>query len=229
MNVSSIYTGNRLKAAIALSVIALCVSPVPADVHKVFIDVTLPPMVELDESTDILIVRFRKKGDAYIDTGEELSRCLSRLIRHNTDYGVIDVSPPALPEEDFEQIIEDKNYWREVAGVHEADLVIGGVISLKEENRSSYVPVERYTPTGRIYTTNEYVERVGYILSLEVYFVDGSTGEPLYSQKMKGDQTYRGSSYDQVRAFYSLVEPHRGEILGVIQRRTVREGRYIFY
>ncbi len=142
--------------------------------------------------------------------------------------------PNAAPEPVFKDekelelansVFTNTEYWKNVGEEYQGPLIVTGTVLFLPHARSGYVQREQevYDSFGRrsVVPVRTYMERKGFILRPKFIFIDGRTGETVYSETFREEVLYNAqqttpalSSYFELMdrllpAFLTTLSPQR--------------------
>jgi hypothetical protein len=219
-------------AAAALAALSLA-APAAAwagDVAKVTIAAPMPARLDMTGLRKILVTSFLvDKEITGVDLNKEIVGLLRKELRKKTNLDILDVVPPPLPEQPLKDLLANSGFWRRLGETHAADLIISGKASYESADRSGYVTQDEISPvTGQRVRRTRYVEREGYTLGLNLFFMDGSTGRLLYEDQFTGENTLPGHGTDHLTVLYTLFEQFEDDVLGIVMPKPRTAQRFIF-
>jgi hypothetical protein len=189
----------------------------------------VPQKIDVTGMRRVLIGGFRASDNPDLDIDVEYAKFLKDLFRHKSNFEILDVAAPPLPEQELADVVRNAAYWKRLAQRFSADLIIAGVIDFERTNKSGFVQEDIINPTnGQRYRQTRYADREGFSLAATHYFFRGSTGELLYEGKLTEEAVYQGLGNDALSALFQLGERMSPEILGVVTPREKSETRYLF-
>ncbi len=243
----------RLAPALLAAVAASCSS-----VLEVPVETPLQSKLDVSNFRRILIAGFvTDLENQEVDLSAETSRLLQNQLRSNTRLQVLEPDRPplqaALPrvldkigdqgprnKEEKEQdrresdrVRQDPEYWRKLGEEYQQPLVVTGKLGFESQNRSGFQPEERVVRspnTGRptLMPGNRYMERKGYSLSADFYFIDTKSGELLHKERFTEEVLY---SEDQrispLSSYFELMDRLLPNFLGVITQQKIRGTRVL--
>jgi hypothetical protein len=197
---------------------------------RVSVGVPVPPRLTLEEISTLLVASFRAQDSTLLDINRELVRFIRSEFSKKTDLEVLDVvPPPAIPEQTVEDLLANKEFWKYLAREHGADLIISGIVMYGREDISGFEDVDYVSSsTGQKVRQTRFVERERFEYSLDIFFMDGRSGELLHRDRMSRSLLFRGQLNDPITAFYELNESMAADVLAVVVPRRRQESRYIF-
>lgn len=197
---------------------------------RVTLEQSIPARLDLEGLKLVLVTRFRVESEVpEINLDKEIVTLLRRELRKRTRLEILDVEPPALPEQPFAELLANTGFWRSLADQHGADLILSGTAGFSVSDRSGFVQQDEISPlTGQRVRRSRFVEREGFALDLRLLFLRGATGAVLYEDHFTGENTFAGRAGDRLTTVYALFEQFEQDILGIVATRTKTAQRYLF-
>ena len=221
----------RFGAVTALLLIVGLLPPLHAKkVARVTLTVPLPSRMSMEGLRTVLVTRFIiDRADDQVDINGELVPLLRRQLRRRSNLDVLDVAPPALPEQPIEQLLANTGFWRKLASKYGADLVIAGVVSFELSDRSGFIQRDEISPlTGQRVRRTRFVDREGILLDMNMFFIRGSTGRLEYEDHLTGEDTIIGRGTDHLTTLFYMFELFEDDILGIMIPSAKTVQRYLF-
>jgi hypothetical protein len=143
---------------------------------------------------------------------------------------------PAVKEErDLEQyakVFADKEFWKQVGDEHEQALIVTGSVLFVPQARSGFVQREQeaYDSFGRRIVTpvRTYMERKGYVLRPTFVFIDGRTGEQLYSESFREEILYNANQQTPaLSSYFELMDRLLPTFLNTLSAQKIRGNRVL--
>jgi hypothetical protein len=244
----------RRRSALLLVVLAAigCSSMV-----EVPVETPLQSKLDVSSFRRILIAGFvTDLEDSDVDLSAETSRLLQNQLRSNTRLQVLEPDRPPLQDalekalekigeggsydkEEKEQyrlesdrILQDPEFWRKMGEEYQQPLIVAGKLAFEGQNRSGFQPEERVVRTGSgqpaLVRGNRYMERKGFTLSADFFFIDSKTGETLHKERFSEEVLY---SEDQrvsaLSSYFELMDRLLPNFLGVITPQRIRGTRVL--
>jgi len=205
-------------------------SAATAGTSRVIIATPMPSRIDMSGMKKILVTSMLvDKEVAGVDLNKELVKLLRRELRKKTNLNILDVDPPALPEQPLKDLLANSGFWRRLADTFGADLIISGKASYEAADRSGFVTMDEISPvTGQRVRRTRFVEREGFTLGLNLFFLEGATGRLLYEDQFTGDNTVNGHGTDRLTAIYSLFEQFEEDLLSIVVPKPRTAQRFIF-
>lgn len=239
-------------APLALLLLAGC-----GGVIEVPVETPLQSKLDVSSFRRILIAGFVTDLEpSDVDLSAETSRLLQNQLRSNTRLQVLEPDRPPLQEalekvldklgeqgryskdekEQFrleaDKLLQDPEFWRKMGEEYQQPLVVTGKLGFESQNRSGFQPEERVVrrADGRpsYVRGNRYMERKGYSLSADFYFIDTKTGETVHKERFTEEVLY---SEDQrisaLSSYFELMDRLLPNFLGVITPQKIRGTRVL--
>ncbi|MFN8095169.1 MAG: hypothetical protein U0599_23650 [Vicinamibacteria bacterium] len=242
----------RRLAPLALLLLAGC-----GGVIEVPVETPLQSKLDVSSFRRILIAGFVTDLEpSDVDLSAETSRLLQNQLRSNTRLQVLEPDHPPLQEalekvldklgeqgryskdekEQFrleaDKLLQDPEFWRKMGEEYQQPLVVTGKLGFESQNRSGFQPEERVVrrADGRpsYVRGNRYMERKGFSLSADFYFIDTKTGETVHKERFTEEVLY---SEDQrvsaLSSYFELMDRLLPNFLGVITPQKIRGTRVL--
>ena len=200
------------------------------DVTRVTISAPMPARLDMTGIRKVLVTRFIvDKELPGVDLDKEVVGILRKELRRKTNLDILDVEPPPLPEQPLKDLLANSGFWRRLGETHGADLIISGKVSFESADRSGYVTADEISPvTGQRVRRTRFVDREGFTLTLNLFFMDGATGRLLYEDQFTAENTLPGHGTDRLTALYTLFEQFEDDIVGIVVSKPRPAQRFIF-
>jgi hypothetical protein len=200
------------------------------DVTRVTINAPMPARLDMTGIRKVLVTRFIvDKELPGVDLNKEVVAILRKDLRKKTNLDILDVEPPPLPEQPLKDLLANSGFWRRLAETNGADLILSGKVSFESADRSGYVTQDEISPvTGQRVRRTRFVDREGFTLTLNLFFLDGSTGRLLYEDQFTAENTLPGHGTDRLSALYTLFEQIEDDIVGIVVSKPRPAQRFIF-
>ena len=132
----------------------------------------------------------------------------------------------------YEKIFENKDYWKKVGEEFGSPLIVTGSIVFTPHQRSGYVQKEQevYDSFGRrsVVPVRTYMDRKGYILRPKFVFIDGRTGETLYTETFREEILYNAEqSTPALSSYFELMDRLLPSFLSTLSSQTIRGSRVL--
>jgi len=228
-----------------------------SSVLEVPVETPLQSKLDVSSFRRILIAGFVTELESSdVDLSAETSRLLQNQLRSNTRLQVLEPDRPPLQDalekalekigeggsyskEEKEQyrleadrILQDPAFWQKMGEEYQQPLIVTGKLNFESQNRSGFQPEERVVRTGSgqpsLVRGNRYMERKGFTLSADFYFIDSKTGETLHKERFSEEVLY---SEDQrvspLSSYFELMDRLLPNFLGVITPQRIRGTRVL--
>jgi hypothetical protein len=224
---------------------------------EVSVETPLQSKLDVSKFRRILIAGFvTDLEESDIDLSSETARLLQNQLRSNTRLQVLEPDRPPLQDaldralasigeqgnynkEEKEQfrveadrLLQDPEFWRKMGEEYQQPLIVTGKLGFESQNRSGFQPEERVVRTAAgqpaLVRGNRYMERRGYSLSADFFFIDSKTGELLHKERFTEEVLY---SEDQrvsaLSSYFELMDRLLPNFLGVITPQRIRGTRVL--
>ena len=200
------------------------------DVTRVTISAPMPARLDMTGIRKVLVTSFIvDKELPGVDLNKEVVAILRKELRKKTNLDILDVEPPPLPEQPLKELLANSGFWRRLGETHGADLIISGKVSFESADRSGYVTQDEISPvTGQRVRRTRFIDREGFTLTLNLFFLDGATGRLLYEDQFTAENTLPGHGTDRLSALYTLFEQIEDDIVGIVVSKPRPAQRFIF-
>ncbi len=243
---------------VSLALLALLSSVACASFVEVPVETPLQSKLDVGAFRRVLIAGFvTDPGDADVDLGAETSRLLQNQLRSNTKLQVLDPDHPPLNDAlekvleklgpggkynkqereqyrlESDRVLSDAEFWRKIGEEYQNPLIVTGRLGFEAQNRSGFQPEERVirrpgTNTAQVVRGNRYLERKGYSLNADFYFVDGRTGQTLHKEKFTEEVLYaEEQKISPLSSYFELMDRLLPNFLGVISPQKIRGTRVL--
>jgi hypothetical protein len=197
--------------------------------EEIPISIASPPKLETKPGEKTLVARARANDHERIDIGMEITRWLRREIARGTALAVLDVPPPALPEQRLEVMAVNDTFFRRLGAQFRADLIVAAVAELKVEDRSGFVTRDFESPvTGQMVRSSEFQEQKGYRLELDLVFLKGANGAFLLRESMSEERIVEAQYSEDLDVLFQLLELMKDDLLAVLRPTKVQEPRFVW-
>lgn len=143
--------------------------------------------------------------------------------------------PPVRSEAEMEpytKVFSDTEFWKQVGEEHEQPLIVTGSILFVPQERAGFVQREQetYDSFGRrtVEPVRTYMERKGYVLRPTFVFIDGRTGEQLYSESFREEILYNSQQQTPaLSSYFELMDRLLPTFLNTLSAQKVRGNRVL--
>ena len=132
----------------------------------------------------------------------------------------------------YESIFDDVEYWKRIGEEYQQPLIVTGSVLFQEISRSGPQSAVRdfIDPSGRR-TTEEvrsYVDRKGYALIPKFVFIDGRTGQQLYSEGAREEVLYPSTqNTPALSAYFELMDKLLPGFLSTLSTQKIKGTRIL--
>jgi hypothetical protein len=224
---------------------------------EVPVETPLQSKLDVSAFRRVLIAGFvSDSGEADIDLSPETVRLLQNQLRSNTKMQILEPDHPPLNDaldkarsrfgdgqklskQDREQfrleedkILQDSEFWRRIGEEFQNPLIVTGKLGFESQNRSGFQTEERVVRDSsnrpRLVRGNRYLERKGFSLNADFYFLDGRTGLTLHKEKFTEEVLYgEDQKISALSSYFELMDRLLPNFLGVISQQKIRGTRIL--
>jgi hypothetical protein len=228
-----------------------------SSVLEVPVETPLQSKLDVSAFRRILIAGFvTDLEDSDVDLSAETSRLLQNQLRSNTRLQVLEPDRPPLQDAlekalekigeggsynkdekeqyrlEADRLLQDPEFWRKMGEEYQQPLIVAGRLDFESQNRSGFQPEERVVRTAAgqpaLVRGNRYMERKGFTLSADFFFIDSKTGELVHKERFSEEVLY---SEDQrvsaLSSYFELMDRLLPNFLGVITPQRIRGTRVL--
>ena len=222
------------------------------------VETPLQSKIDVSAFRRVLVAGFvTDLGEADVELAPETTRLLQNQLRSNTKLQVLEPDRPPLNDAleksleklgeggkytkqereqyklEADRILQDGAFWRKVGEEFQSPLIVTGRMGFDSQNRSGFQSEERVvrepgTNRSRLVRGNRYLERKGFSLNAEFYFVDGRTGQTLHKEKFTEEVLYgEDQKVSPLSSYFELMDRLLPNFLGVISPQKIRGTRVL--
>jgi len=167
---------------------------------------------------------------ADIQAIREFSEYIRDLLRRETRLRVQPqlegIDPPTL---DLRKLLEERDFWVDVARDSGADVVIAASVDVKVLDREGYTTEEYVSPTdGKTYFRQVLVEETGFAYDIFIVVVDGRTGETIFTDQVTDFKEKDERKLDDYEDMFDDLYTLENRLLGIFVPRTVMAKRFLY-
>lgn len=190
----------------------------------------VPARLELAGRQTLLVASFLAEDRGLLDINRELTRFLRNEFHKGTALQVLDVTPPpAVPEQRADELAANAAFWKHLGQVHGADIIVSGTVSYDRQDASGFRDVDVISSvTGQKVRETRFVEEELFQYTLDIFYLDGKSGELLHREKLKKGVRFRGLQNDPITAFYEISDSLAADVLAVLSPRMREDMRFVF-
>ncbi len=247
---------HRLPEALPLALALL--TPGCASFVEVPVETPLQSKLDVSGFRRVLIAGFATDLlDTDVDVASETARLLQNQLRSNSKLQVLEPDRPPLQtalEKSLEtlgegghlnrqerdqykletdRVLQDADFWRKIGEEYQNPLIITGKLGFEIQNRSGFQAEERVlrdpsTNRPRLVRGNRYLERKGFNLNADFYFIDGRTGALLHKERFTEEVLYgEDQKVSALSSYFELMDRLLPNFMGVISPQRIRGTRIL--
>ena len=224
---------------------------------EVPVDTPLQSKLDVSGFRRILIAGFvTDLEDSDVDLSAETSRLLQNQLRSNTQLQVLEPDRPPLQSAletalekigeggsyssdekvqfrlEADRLLQDPEFWRKMGEEYQQPLIVAGKLAFESQNRSGFQPDERVVRTAQgqpsLVRSSRFMERKGYVLSADFYFIDSKTGELLHKERFSEEVLYaEDQRISPLSSYFELMDRLLPNFLGVLTPQRIRGTRVL--
>ena len=241
-----------------LPLAAACLAGACASFVEVPVETPLQSKIDVASFRRVLVAGFvTELGETELDLVSETSRLLQNQLRNGTKLQVLEPDRPPLNDAiekilerlgpggkytkqekeqyklEADKVLQDPEFWRKVGEEYQSPLIVTGRIGFDSQNRSGFQSEERVvrdpaTNRPRLVRGNRYMERKGFSLAADFYFVDGRSGQLLHKERFTEEVLYGDEQKTSpLSSYFELMDRLLPNFLGVISPRKIRGTRVL--
>lgn len=196
---------------------------------QVTVQVPVNPQIDSSKYDYILVMNFRNLGGTTekFDLNDETVKFLRNELKGKIGTKVLEPAELPAVEGAPDSIFKDTEYWRHIGALFPGTLIISGTVELKAERRSGFQDEEVITPSGAPVRVQRYKEAKFFVLGLDLYYIDGSTGESLHHEELREEMVYDNPDQPALYGYYDLMDRIMPRFLGAVVSQKYQEVRYL--
>jgi hypothetical protein len=248
-----------MRRVVAVALLTIASAAGCSSFVEVPVETPLQSKLDVSRFRRILIAGFvTDLRDADVDLSAETSRLLQNQLRSNTRIQVLEPDRPPLQtaldnilarldeegayaSEEKEQyaleadrLLEDPEFWRKMGEEYQQPLIVTGKLGFEDQNRSGFQSQERVVRDAggrpRLVRGNRYMERKGFSLSADFYFIDSKTGELIHKERFTEEVLYaERQRVSPLSSYFELMDRLLPNFLGVITPQRIRGTRVLLH
>lgn len=229
-----------------------------ASFYEIAVETPIQAKIDVGAFQRVLVAGFLNGGSQSIDANTETARLLRSQLRNRQELRVIDadalplveemdrrlgLTPPAQESDEarFQDvnalgahaaIFDDAEYWKKIGAEYQQPLIVTGTVIFSEVTRSGVVsrPQSVINAQGleEYRTVREYSDLRGYALSPSFVFIDGRTGEQLYTEEYFEEALYPTSqNTPALSSYFELMDKVLPSFLNTLSTQKIRGSRVL--
>jgi hypothetical protein len=132
----------------------------------------------------------------------------------------------------YAKVFEDKAFWKQVGDEHDQPLIVTGSVVFLPQAREGFVQREQENVDqfGRrvVEPIRTYQQRKGYILRPTFVFIDGRTGEQLYSESFREEVLYNSNQQTPaLSSYFELMDRLLPTFLNTMSAQKIKGNRVL--
>lgn len=205
--------------------VALLLSCSSGNHWKLKIEMPGESVVDLSQFEEIVITNFLIKHQTKdIDLSQEIKDYLITELGQNYEGEVISKKISLENEAAF----QNEEYWQSLEKETENSLILTGIADYREEIRKAILEEKRGERfEGPFSPDRKLAERRFYTLNLDLFLIEGQSGQTLYKRDFKEVKGYKNPNQTAFYAFFDLIQRVKDKFFGNILGGKKIEERYL--
>ena len=134
--------------------------------------------------------------------------------------------------QNYQAIFSDKEFWKAIGERYQSPLIITGSVLFSEMTKSGMVskPQQYVDSTGqtRYQEVHEWADLKGYALDSKFIFIDGRTGEQLYTEPLHEESLYPATqNTPALSSYFELMDKVLPSFLNTLSTQKIRGTRIL--
>ena len=194
------------------------------DYWKLQLEITGNRKVDLDRYDHLVLTDFliKKETDDF-NINKEMMDYFSFEMEKRADKKVTTEKKTATNDEQFAA----PDYWTEQYPDLENGLIMTGSIEYTEEVRKALVEKEKRRFEDPFPEESRLTERKFYTLNIQLFLIDGKTGDTVYKRSFKESKAYKNPKQTAYFAFFELIQNVKEKLMLDLVGGQKREQRYL--
>jgi hypothetical protein len=132
----------------------------------------------------------------------------------------------------YQSIFDDKDYWKAIGERYQSPLIITGSVMFSEMSKSGMVsrPQQYVDSTGntRYQEVHVWADLKGFALDSKFIFIDGRTGEQLYTEPVHEESLYPSTqTTPALSSYFELMDKVLPSFLNTLSTQKIRSTRIL--
>lgn len=205
-------------------IIVSLVSCSTTEYWKLSLNISGNKKVDLERYDHMILTEFLvKKETEDFNINKEMSDYFSFEIEKLVKKTVTTEKKTATDETQF----ETPEYWTGMYPDEDDGLIMTGSIEYTEEVRKALIEKEKRRFEDPFPEESRLTERKFYTLNLQLFLIDGKTGDTVYKRNFKESKAYKNPRQTAYFAFFELVQNIKEKFLLDLLGGQRREQRYL--
>jgi len=223
-------------------------------VYEVVIQAPVSAKLDVSKYQRIYVAGFVAGPSDDLDASMETVRLLRNQLRNKNVLRVLDADAVSLTDkaqelagpnagpipvtrtetdlDPYTKVFSDTGYWRTVGAELDAPLILTGTVVFLPQERTGFVQREQetYDQFGRrqVVPVRTYMERKGFVLRPTFVFIDGATGEQVYSESFREEILYNSNQQTPaLSSYFELMDRLLPSVLNTLTAQKVRGNRVL--
>lgn len=226
--------------------------------YEIGVETPIQAKLDVTPFQRVLVAGFLTGGSRNIDPNTETARLLRSQLRSKSDLKVVDADVMQLTDEvdkrkgvaqtpapadeprikndqdlqAYEEIFKDAEYWKKIGAEYQMPLIITGSVLFTEVAKAGMVNKPRSFIDSQGITRYQeertYSDLKGYALSPKFMFIDGRTGQVLYSESFHEERLYpKDQNTPALSTYFELMDSLLPSFLNTLSTQKIKGTRIL--
>jgi hypothetical protein len=192
------------------------------------------------ETARLLRSQLRNRGELMVIDADVIE-LVDEVDRRRLEAGlpipeVVEDQPRIATEQDltvYQEIFDDEEFWASVGEAYDQPLIVTGSVLFTEVSRSGLVSrpqqtVNSVTGQTEYREVRQWTDQQGYALTPTFVFIDGRTGEQLYSESFHEEALYpTNQNTPALSSYFELMDKMLPGFLNTLSTQKIRGSRVL--
>lgn len=153
-----------------------------------------------------------------VNVNKEIKETLKSEFRDKSGYEIEDLKIEIDKSRKPEDILKDTAFWvAQNIEPKEGAMILAGAVDFSNKEKSGLVTEHVTNPrTGMQRDVTSSKERLQLILSIDLYLLDAATGNKMFQENFREEETYDDVSNVSLPLFYDVFERMTPKIVGIL-------------
>lgn len=233
----------RCRFALVVSIVAAAASYgcAPSS-SEIGVATHVPAKLDVSPFSRVLVAGFVSGGMDDVEANEETVRVLRSQLRRRSDLGVVDAPVFVLADRritddrdmsSYGEVFANAAYWKAIGTEYNAPLIVTGTVyfALYRQQvviapRNVFSAESHSAPSMK--TTGQLADRNLFTLASEFVFIDGRTGERIYSESIRRTIVYDAQvNVPPLSTYFELMDRIVPEFLHIVSAQDLWSARVL--
>ena len=199
--------------------------------------------ISIDPNTEtarLLRSQLRNRGELMVIDADVID-LVNEVDRRREEAGlpvpeILENQPQIMSEQDlalYDDVFDDQEFWASVGEAFDSPLIVTGSVLFTEVSRSGLVSRPQQTVNSATGQTEyrevrQWTDQSGYALSPTFVFIDGRTGEQLYTESFHEEALYpTNQNTPALSSYFELMDKLLPGFLNTLSTQKIRGSRIL--